>query len=200
MPRLPPEPLTADEMMRLIGACGQGSCGRRDRALLVLLWRTGLRISEALALEMRDIDRAATGWTIRVRHGKGDQYRTVAAGPDIAVFFEAWFEARNRLTTSKFVFCTVKSGKGVKGSRMKSSTVRKLLPALAEKAGIEKRVHCHGMRHTFAIELDSEGQPLRVIQQSLGHVSAHTTSRYLSALGSGEVIRALQARQMPSGR
>jgi len=198
MGKLPPEPLTGTEMMRLIEACGAGVCGKRDRAMLATMWRTGLRISEVLALEIRDIDRSSDGWTIRVRHGKNDKHRTVAAGPDLAAFVQVWLDARAPHTSSKYVFCTMKTSQSPRGSKMATSTVRKNLAVLADRAGIQKRVHPHGIRHTFALELDSEGHALRVIQQSLGHSNARTTSTYLSGLGSREVIGALQMRRMPT--
>ena len=73
--KLPPEPLTSDEVKRLLRACSQrASSGLRNRALLAVLWRTGLRIGEALALFPKDLD--VQGGTLVVLHGKGDKRRT----------------------------------------------------------------------------------------------------------------------------
>ena len=78
---------------------------------------------------------------------------------------------------------------------MKGQYVRALLPRLARKAGIEKRVHAHGLRHTGAFELANEGYPLHVIQQQLGHSSLATTDRYIRHLTSTEVVEAMKKRQ-----
>jgi site-specific recombinase XerD len=179
----------------LLGATGGGACGLRDRALIVLLWRAGLRVSEALALQVRDIDRGASTTTIRVRHGKGDRSRSVAIGQDASAYLDAWLAERAKYVTAQFVFCRVRRKLG-KNERLTASAVRKMLTALGQRAGIAKRVHAHGLRHTFALELDSEGVPLRVIQQALGHADASTTSNYLSALGSREVIGMLAERKI----
>lgn len=193
--RLPPEPLTRGEILLLLSHTGGGACGLRDRALIVLLWRAGLRVSEALALQMRDLDRGASTTKIRVRHGKGDRFRTVAIGPDASAYLEAWLAARERYVTASAIFCRIRRRAG-KNERLTASAVRKMLASLAKRAGIEKRVHAHGFRHTFALELDSEGVPLRVIQQALGHADAATTSNYLSALGGREVLGVLTDRKI----
>ena len=77
---------------------------------------------------------------------------------------------------------------------MKGSYVRTLLPRLADKAGIEKRVHPHGLRHTHAFELMMEGVPVPIIQQQLGHASLATTDRYLRHIAPRDVVMAMQAR------
>ncbi len=71
---------------------------------------------------------------------------------------------------------------------------RALLPKLARQAGIAKRVHAHGLRHTHAFELMMEGVPMRIIQQQLGHVSLATTDRYLAHIAPREVIEAMRDR------
>lgn len=146
-------------------------------------------------LSRRDITRTDDGMSIRVRHGKGDRHRVVAIGSDIAGYIDAWIAVWERnYTLAKTLFCTVK-GKG--GRKLSPVTARSLIKRLAKRCGLEKRVHVHGLRHTFALELDNEGQPLRVIQQSLGHKNAATTSTYLSALGGGEAVAAMMQRQAP---
>lgn len=182
-------------MLSLLRECGRGDCGIRDQALIVVLWRGGLRCAEALALRPRDIDRSADGMTIRVAHGKGDKSRTVAIGIDAAAIVGRWIDIRSEKYPGRFIFCRIKR-RGDGGGAITGSVVRKLLSALGKKAGIEKRVHAHGFRHTFALELDAERVPLSVIQQSLGHTNVSTTSNYLTALGSQQVIGALQSRKI----
>jgi integrase/recombinase XerD len=192
--RRPPEPLTKDEVLALIEATGNGISDVRDRALIMMLWRTGLRVSEAISLQDRDIDRTESGMIVRVRHGKGDKSRTVAISASVASRIEEWLRIRRSLVGST-VFCRVRR-KGGKNAPLTAGAVRKMLKNLGQQAGIEKRVHPHGLRRTFALELDSEGVPLRVIQQALGHADASTTSTYLSALGGREVVGMLQARMV----
>lgn len=77
--------------------------------------------------------------------------------------------------------------------------MRTLLPRLAGKAGIDKRVHPHGLRHTMAFELMMEGVPVPVIQRQLGHASLATTDRYLAHLAPKDVVEAMQRREWDIG-
>ena len=74
--KLPPEPLEPDEVRRLLGACNRGTTGLRARALIVTLWRSGIRLGECLGLRPKDLD--LERGTLRVLHGKGDLDRVVA--------------------------------------------------------------------------------------------------------------------------
>ncbi len=188
--KLPPEPLTADEVRALLAACSQRApTGVRNRALIVLLYRAGLRINEALSLKPKDLDMKAG--TLRILHGKGDHSRLVGVDAGAWAVLQLWLEKRRTagLTARQPVFCTLK------GQLMKAAYVRSLLPRLAKKAGIEKRVHAHGLRHTHAFELASEGTPLHLIQAQLGHSSVATTDRYIRHLNPMAVIDAVQSRE-----
>jgi site-specific recombinase XerD len=187
--KLPPEPLSADEVRGLIRACSRRApTGIRNRALIVVLYRAGLRVSEALALLPKDLDAAAS--TIRVLHGKNDKARVVGLDAGAWALLQLWLDHRAALGINgrQPVFCTLK------GKPMKSNYVRMLLPRLARRAGIEKRVHAHGLRHTHAFELASEGTPIHVIQCQLGHSSAATTDRYIRHLNPTAVIEQMKAR------
>ena len=78
---------------------------------------------------------------------------------------------------------------------MKASYIRTVLPRLARRAGIETRVHAHGLRHTHAAELASEGVPLNIIQRQLGHSNVGTTSRYIDHIRPQQVIEAMHTRE-----
>ena len=78
---------------------------------------------------------------------------------------------------------------------MKPSYVRTMLNRLADRAGIEKRVHPHGLRHTHSFELMMEGVPVPVIRQQLGHASLATTDRYLRHLAPKDVVEVMQRRE-----
>lgn len=185
---LPPEVLTPEEVRALLQAPSpRAPTGIRNRALLAVLYRGGLRVSEALALERRDIDPAAG--TLAVRHGKGDRARVVGLDAGAFALLDRWLDERKRRELrARPIFCTLD------GRPLHASYVRALLPRLARKAGIEKRVHPHGLRHTCAAELAVEGVPVPLIQQQLGHASLHTTTVYLRHIAPVELIETMRRR------
>jgi len=185
----PAEVLTPDEVRSLLAQCSTtSSYGLRHLALITLLYRTGLRLSEALALALKDVD-VGTG-SVTVLHGKGDRRRTVGIDPGGIGVVETWVERRGVLDipAEALLFCTLR------GAPMNPSTVRALLPRLARDAGIAKRVHAHGLRHTHAYELMMEGLPMGIIQRQLGHLSLATTDTYLAHIAPKEVIEAIGKR------
>ena len=181
--------LTEAEAVALIRACSpRAATGVRNRALIAVLWRAGLRISEALALEQRDLDLQAG--TLRVRHGKGDKSRTVGVDEQTAALLARWLDRRRALAPGARapMFCTLAGG------RDDPSYVRHLLPRLARRAGIDRRVHAHGLRHTYAAELARERTPINVIRDALGHTSLAVTDRYLRDVAPTHVIETMRAR------
>jgi integrase/recombinase XerD len=188
--KLPPEPLTPDEVKALIRACSKRAVtGVRNQALIVILYRAGLRISEALALLPKDLD--ADGGMARILHGKGDRDRVVGLDAGAWAIVQLWLSRRTAagINSRAPVFCTLK------GQPLKSAYVRALLPRLARKAGIAKRCHAHGLRHTHAFELAGEGTPLHVIQAQLGHASVATTDRYIRHLNPAVVVETIRSRE-----
>ena len=189
--RRPAEPLTTDEVLALMKACSQRApTGIRNRALVAVLWRSGLRISEALELELRDVDLDAG--SLRVRHGKGDRSRTVGVDEQTTALLARWLDRRQRLDEvgpRAPVFCTLR------GAQIDSSYIRRLLPRLAARAGVQKRVHAHGLRHTHAAELAREGTPINVIRDALGHTSLAVTDRYLRDVAPQAVIDTIRPRR-----
>ncbi len=189
--RLPVEILTEQEVKALIRACSpRAPTGVRNRAVIATLYRSGVRISEALALEPRDLDVRAG--TLNVRHGKGDQQRSVGMDDDAFALLELWLERRRKLglVRRRHVFCTLN------GSQLTASYTRHLWPRLALKAGLpaDKRVHNHAFRHTHAYELLAEGKRLDVISGQLGHHSLATTHRYLAHIAPHERVQAVRGR------
>jgi integrase/recombinase XerD len=150
----------------------------------VLLWRCGLRLSEALALEPRDVD--VKRGKIHVRHGKGDRARYVGLDGRTAAEIESWLQRRPEART---LVCTTR------GTPVQPAYVRNLLRRLARKSGVEGRVYPHGLRHSFAVELATEGADIMVIRDALGHRSAATTDTYLRELGAGRAVDFVRARR-----
>ena len=190
-----PEPLSPREVLALLEQCGRGSCGKRDRALIVVMWRAGLRVSEALALYPKDVD--LDHGRLAVLHGKGDRARVVGLDPMACSIVRIWMQERRTLglTGSAPLFCVV--SQPTKGMKMHSAYVRNKLKELGGRAGIEKRVHPHGLRHTHAFELAGERTDLRLIRRQLGHSNLAITARYVEHLNPFEVIEAIQARPWP---
>lgn len=189
--RFPAEVLNQDEVRALINACSSKSnTGVRNRALLVLMYRGGLRVSEALALKPKDID--ADEGTVAILHGKGGSQRTIGLDPGAFAVIEKWVERRERLGFNGRhpLFCTLA------GHPMHSVYVRQFLPRLAKQVGIEKRVHPHCLRHSYAYALSvTEGKPAPLIQAALGHSSLATTDRYLRHIAPAELIESLSSRE-----
>jgi site-specific recombinase XerD len=183
----PPESYTRDECLALLDACGTSAYGVRNQALIALLWRAGLRLAEALALRATDID--ADG-RVRVLHGKGDKARTTMLDERGLAVVQTWLVARQAwaLPTNTPIICTRD------GAPLKQSYVRKLLPRLARKAGVHKRVHAHGFRHTFAVDLLRNNVPVSHIQRLLGHSSLQTTAIYLASLSPEESLDYVRKR------
>ena len=189
--KFPPEPLTPDEVAAVIGRCSpRARTGIRNRALLTLLYRSGLRISEALALKPSDVDLARH--TCRVLHGKGDKATVRGFHPTATDALARWADTRRALGLRNGpLFCTLQ------GAPLSDRYVRNLLHRLAAGAGIDKRVHPHGLRHTFADELRAAGVDVVVISKLLGHSSIAVTSRYLDHLTNHQAVTALEGVELP---
>ena len=188
--RFPAEILTDSEVDALIEACSsRAPTGIRNRALIVLLYRGGLRISEALALKPKDLD-AELG-SIRVLEGKGKKDRTIGLDPASFAVIGRWLDERRsrRINGRARLLCTLE------GKPLKDAYVRALFKRLGKKARIEKRVHPHGLRHSHAAQLAQEGLPVNVIQAQLGHSSLATTSLYLDHIAPQQLIDLMKQRK-----
>lgn len=194
----PPEPLTNAEALALLAVIPQRTkTGVRDRSLFGLLWRTGLRVSEALDLRPHHVDYDLK--RVTVLHGKGDKRRTVGID-DFGLFaLQPWLLERAMLGVpqDRPLFCTTQLPG--RGNRMYSAYVRVALHKYGVKAGIPKRVHPHGFRHTLACDLVHEGFSINHVQAQLGHSNVATTATYLRGMGADEAFDKVAARPMPGG-
>jgi len=187
----PPEILTPAEISALFAQIPTHTwLGSRNRALIGILYRAGLRHSEALDLMVHDVD--LLGGAVHVLRGKGMKRRTVGIDSGAIALINHWLEIRPRCkaaTATAPLFCSHR------GNRLSVSYLRTVLPNLAREAGIAKRVHPHGLRHTHAYELMMEGVPMPIIQRQLGHTNLATTDRYLSHIAPKDVIDAIRKRE-----
>jgi site-specific recombinase XerD len=160
-----PTVLSLDEVNGLLRALREP----RYQAIAMVLYGAGLRISEALALEVSDID-GARG-VIRVRHGKGNKAREAKLSPALYDWLRQYW-ARER-PALPHLFASRKTGK-----LPIASTVRKALLRAAKEAWINKPVRPHVLRHSFATHLLDEGIDVHVVRELLGHQSILSTARY----------------------
>lgn len=190
------EPLTPAEVQAMISQCSpKAATGIRNRAMLTLAYRSGLRVSELLSLRPGDVNLAKH--TVRLLDTKSGKPQTLGFHASADDALARWIDTRRELASVKGwkngkLFCTLDA------EPVSDDYVRVLLRRLAGKAGVDKRVHPHGLRHTFAVELEAAGTPVTVISKLLGHSSIAVTARYLDHLTNGQAVDALQAAELPA--
>jgi len=162
--------------------------GKRNLALLQVMADTGLRVSEAVALETRDLLREGGQLThVHIRDGKGGKPGKIALTCPAAAKLSVWLQERDRLGLGRgAVFCTISKGKAAghfaqdgqqlhPGKPISARYVRQLVNRLASKAAIERRISPHTLRHTFANRLLRRGENMAVVQKAMRHSSIKTT-------------------------
>jgi len=149
---------------------GEGLAAARGRAILELLYATGIRCSELVGLDVAEVDRASR--MIRVL-GKGRKERIVPFGGRAGDAIDAYLPLRNQArprTDALFV--------NAQGRRLSDRSVRLLVRQRTQAVALARRVSPHTLRHSFATHLLERGADLRAIQELLGHASLSTTQRY----------------------
>ena len=190
--RYPADPPTVEEIIAVMRAAGHGADGARLRALIVILWRAGLRISEALDLAETDLD--ASRGAVLVRRGKGGRRREVGMDRWAWSQLEPWMLIRRQLPVGSLL-CVIRGATA--GRYWESSSARKQLARTATKAGVRRRFAPHQLRHAHAVEMAHEGVPLVVIQRQLGHANLGITSIYLQGIDSSEIVHTVHSRAAP---
>ena len=193
MPRLLPETLTQDEVARLLDA--PPADATLERALLELLYAAGLRISEALNLDLEDV--SLDGAFVRVI-GKGDRERLVPVGEVALDALRAWLAGPRETLVAEHHVAPIRGGPlllGRNGRRLARQQAWAIVKRAAAGAGLGSRVSPHTLRHSFATHLLEGGADLRIVQELLGHASISTTQLYTHV--TGERIREVYARAHP---
>jgi integrase/recombinase XerC len=168
-----PAVLTVDEAFRLLETPGgPPKSPLRDRALLELLYSSGLRVGELAGLNLEDLD--LPGASVRVR-GKGRKERIVPVGSKAGVALARYIaeERGGGREGEAPLFLNVRDG-----GRLTARSVHRILGARALRQGWGRRISPHALRHSFATHLLGAGADLRAIQEMLGHASLSTTQRY----------------------
>jgi integrase/recombinase XerD len=174
-----PKSLTVEEVLALLEAAGgdspaDGPLTLRNRALLELLYSTGSRISEAVGLDVDDIDTEARSVLLR---GKGGKQRLVPVGRPAIQALDVYL-VRGRPELARRGRGTPAIFLNVRGGRLSRQSAWQVLQDAAERAGITSGVSPHMLRHSFATHLLEGGADVRVVQELLGHASVTTTQIY----------------------
>lgn len=141
----------------------------RNRAILELLYASGLRVGELSNLKLKDLD-------LRSRHisviGKGNKQRIVLYGGKCADALRAYLDVRKELGESEYIFLNSK------GRRLSETRIRQIVTQIRKQISLQKKISPHTFRHSFATHLLNSGADLRLIQELLGHSSLSTTQKY----------------------
>lgn len=173
-----PKALGLREVEQLLAQPTDDLLGRRDRAILEILYSSGLRISELVDLDIDDLDLQDP--SVLIRSGKGSKARRVPMGGAAVSALDAYLTLsrpalataarRNRATAAVFL--------NARGGRLSRQGCWKLLKTYAAPVGLERKVSPHTLRHSFATHLLDGGADIRVVQELLGHASLSTTQVY----------------------
>ena len=193
-----PKALTVRQMQRLLDAAGagEGPLPLRDRALFEVLYGTGARISEAVGLDVDDLDLEGRSALLR---GKGGRERVVPVGSYAAEAVGAYLvRARPALVDAGPRAAGPALFLNARGGRLSRQSAWTLLQAVAERAALEREVSPHTLRHSFATHLLEGGADVRVVQELLGHASVATTQIY--TLVTVDSLREVYATAHPRAR
>ena len=180
VPKTLPRHLRPGEVENLLEAPavqGDEPLAQRDRAILELLYAAGLRVSELVGLDWRDIDLSAR--VLRVM-GKGRKERMVPFGRPAGDALRVWLQAWEGVRAQGGPFDEDEDPVFLNraGGRLTDRSVRRVIDRWVESAAVARGVHPHTLRHTFATHLLENGADLRTIQELLGHSSLATTQKY----------------------
>lgn len=186
MRKRPIELLSTDEIRAMLRHCGRGPCADRNRAAIVLMWRSGLRVSELCDLTSECVD--LEDLRVQVLAGKGGRSRSLGLDPEAAAVIRVWVMQRKQMA-GDWLLCTLR------GERVPRRYFNHALSRIARRAGVAKRVHPHVLRHVFAVGLVREGVHIEHIRRLLGHRTLQATVIYLEGLGMDETLALIRSRE-----
>lgn len=198
LPRTLPKAISLEDVQRLIAGPDTSSLGRRDKALLEVLYGAGLRISELAALDVDDLD--LEDGSLLVRAGKGNKSRVVPLGrPGRGAVRDYLTVTRPELVKrSKSSSDWAALFLNARGGRLSRQGCWKILKGHARTAGLEAKVSPHTLRHSFATHMLDAGADIRAVQELLGHASLATTQVY--TLVSNQRLREVYLTSHPRAR
>lgn len=166
-----PKTLDADEVSQLLNFADSGEHSARDRAMLELTYSSGLRLAELANLDLQDIDLADA--SVRVT-GKGNKTRLLPIGRMAVMALKQWLQQRPALASAGETALFVSQ----RGSRISHRRIQQLFTAYSLNQSLDKAVHPHMLRHSFASHLLESSSDLRAVQELLGHANIATTQVY----------------------
>jgi integrase len=189
--RYPADPPTVEEIIAVMRAAGEDADGARLRALIVILWRAGPRIGEALGLAETDLD--ASRGAVLVRRGKGGRRREVGMDRWAWSQLQPWMSVRGQLPVGALL-CVIR---GATAGRHWEPSSARTTRAHRNDGGRAETVRAPSAPLRVAVETAHEGVPLVVIQRQLGHANLGVTSIYLQGIDSSEIIHTVHSRPAP---
>jgi len=170
IPKKLPDILQIDEMDQLLTSVMKETPeDLRNRAILELLYASGLRVGELSNLKLKDVDLRSRQISVI---GKGNKQRIVLFGGKSAEALRAYLDVRSEFGESDYVFLNSK------GRRLSESRIRQVITQIRKQLSLQKKISPHTFRHSFATHLLNSGADLRLIQELLGHSSLSTTQKY----------------------
>lgn len=170
-PKRLPKTLDVDQAAQFVTVEGDNFLHKRDRALLELIYSSGLRLAEVTSLNLQDIDWKDAMLTVT---GKGRKTRMLPIGSYAMAALQTWLLARKEYTTDSepALFTTQRGG------RMSHRAVQMRMQALSGSQGMDNPIHPHMLRHSFASHILESSSDLRLVQELLGHANISTTQIY----------------------
>lgn len=188
--------LENEEVERLLGSANGNSIkALRDRAILEILFSTGLRVSELCSLNRNSVNIKRGEFSVR---GKGDKIRVVFLSESAQKAVANYLDKRKDVDEALFTRATSDKKQATsKDLRLTPRSIQRMVKHYAAKAGIVKNIHPHTLRHSFATDLLRNGADLRSVQELLGHANVTTTQIYTHITNTGlkEVHKAFHARR-----
>jgi len=163
-PIIQPDILTTEEIIKML------SCitNIKHKAIICLMYATGIRVSEVCNMRINDIDKSTN--CIKIRQAKGKKDRVAMLDPNLLNVLRDYFVSYK---PNVYLF------NGAKGEKYSSRSIQKMVTDCAAKAGIRKHISSHSMRHSCFTQLVKDGTDIRYIQKLAGHKNINTTARYL---------------------
>ncbi len=198
-----PHPMTRDEVESLLeSAFGKSPRDQRDRALLELLYATGIRVGEMVGADLGDLDLSgSSGDGILRVLGKGRKERLVPIGSKAVTALRGYLEARGELLGERPGRAADRDALflNARGGRLTDRSVRRILDTRLRQAAVLTKVSPHTLRHSFATHMLDAGADLRSIQELLGHASLSTTQKY-TAVTTRRLLEVYDRAHPRSGR
>jgi len=166
-----PDTLNVDEIEQLLSTMPENALGRRDKAIIELIYSAGMRLSELTGVNVIDVTRATDMISVT---GKGKKQRLVPVGRKAKAAIKDWLNIRSSLANANEAGLFVSQ----RGTRISPRTIQARLEYWSRRSGLDRKLHPHMLRHSFASHILESSGDLRAVQELLGHANISTTQIY----------------------